>query len=90
MKPDAQIADRSFLPRRRACFGHGQEAVARELAPRPAKIRRASDPDDRLQIAQTTRTFLDVRLEVVRGVVILEMALLLLERLRVVERAHVE
>ena len=42
----------------------------------------ARDPQHRLQVAQAARALLDVGLEVVRGVVVFEVALLLLERLR--------
>ena len=48
------------------------------------------NPQDRLQVAQSARTFLDVGLEVVQRVVILEMALLLLQRLLRVEGLDVE
>ena len=51
-----------------------------------AEARGARDPDHRLQVAQAAGAFLDVGLEVVRGVVVLEVALLLLEHLRLVER----
>ena len=57
----------------------------REFAPRAPESRRAGDPEHRLQIAQAARALLQVRLEVVGRVVVLEMALLLLERLRLVE-----
>ena len=65
------------------------EAVARELAPGAAEARGARDPQHRLQVAQAARALLDVGLEVVRRVLVLEVPLLLLERLRLVERAHV-
>ena len=73
-----------------ARLGDRHQAVARKLAPRAAEAGGARDPDDGLQVAQSAGAFLDVGLEVVRSVVVLEMPLLLLERLRVVERAHVE
>ena len=79
-----------LLARDGARLGDRHQAVARKLAPRAAEPRGARDPDDGLQVAQSARAFLDVGLEVVRRVVVLEMPLLLLERLRVVERAHVE
>jgi hypothetical protein len=64
--------------------------MPRELAPRAPESGRTRDPDDGLQVAQAAGALLDVGLEVVRGIVIFEMPLLLLQCLRVVERAHVE
>jgi hypothetical protein len=90
VQPNPQIGDRSLLTRHRAGLRRRHQAVAGELAPRVPEPGCAGDPDDGLQIAQSARTFLDVGLQVVRGVVVFEMALLLLERLRVVERPHVE
>src|SRR5205085_2974376 len=66
------------------------QAVRGELVPRAADAERAGNPYDGLQIAEATRAFLDIGLEVVRGVVVLEMPLLLLERLRVIERRHIQ
>ena len=57
----------------------------RELAPRAAEPGGAGDPEHGLQVAQAARALLDVGLEVVRRVVVLEVPLLLLERLRLVE-----
>src|SRR2546423_9166601 len=51
--------------------------------------RGTGDPDDRLQVAQAAGTFLDIGLEVVRRVLVAQMALLLLERLGLEKRAHV-
>ena len=42
------------------------------------------------RVAQATRTFLDIGLEVVRRILVTQMALLLLERLGFEKRAHVE
>src|SRR5688572_7066784 len=90
VEPDAKSADQLFATRHRARLLERDEAVRSELAPRPAEPGRTRDPDDRLKVAQAAGTFLDVRLEVVRGVVMLDVPLLLLERLALVERAHVE
>jgi hypothetical protein len=79
----------ALLARHRARLAHRDEAVPRELAPRASDAYRARDPQHGLQIAQAAGALLDVRLEVVRGVVVLEMALLLLEHLAGVEGAHV-
>ena len=84
----AQRADESFLARDGARLLHRDEAGFREVAPRSAKARGARDPEHRLQVAQAARAFLQVRLEVVRGIVVLEVPLLLLERLRFVEMAR--
>ncbi len=90
MQPHAQPADEALGG------GHGErlalreESVRRELLPRAAETGRAGDPYHRVQIAQPAGAFLDVGLEVVRGIVVLEVPLLLLERLRLVERPRVE
>src|SRR6185437_14625800 len=81
VQSSAKVGDRPFLLRNGARFGARHQAVSRELAPRTAELRRARNPDDRLQIAQAAGTLLDVGLEVVCRVVMLEMPLLLLERL---------
>ena len=86
----AQRADEALLARHGARLVHRDEAGLRQLAPRAPEAGGERDPEHRLQVAQSARIFLQVGLEVVRGVVILQVALLLLERLRLVELAHVE
>ena len=56
----------------RAPRGIVMQAVPRELAPAAAEPGRARDPQHGLQVAQAAGAFLDVGLEVVRGVVVLE------------------
>ena len=89
MQAYAQAADEALLARDGACLAGGHESLARELAPGAAEARGASDPQHRRKIAQAAGALLDVGLEVVDRVLILQMALLLLERLGVVERADV-
>ena len=90
VEPHAQPSDQPLLPRNGARLLARDEARPRQLAPRAPEAGRARDPQHGLQVAQPARAFLDVGLEVVRGVVVLEVALLLLERLRLVEERHVE
>src|SRR6185437_6801376 len=90
MQPHTQRADLALLSRDRARLGGRDEAMPGELAPGVAETRRTRDPEHGLQVAQPAGALLDVRLEVVRGVVIAQMSLLLLERLGRVERTHVE
>src|SRR5205814_1909996 len=71
-------------------FLRGHQAASSELAPRAAESRSARDPDHRLQIAQTTGTFLDIGLEVVRRILKSQVTLLLLQRLRFEKRSRVE
>ena len=89
VEPDAHRADQALLPRHGARLAGRHEAVARELAPRAAQAGRARYPQHRLQVAQAAGALLDVGLEVVDRVLVLQVPLLLLERLRRVERAHV-
>ena len=90
VQADAEVVDQPLvsreLPRLRRCH----QTVRRNLAPGMAEARGASDPENRLQVAAAARAFLKIRLEVVRSVLIAEVALLLLQRLRFVEAAHVE
>ena len=90
MEAHAQIFQPSLVPTDLARLGLGNQAAGGELAPRSAQARRERDPDDRLQIAQAARAFLDVGLEVVRRVLVAQMALLLLENLGFEKRAHVD
>ena len=90
VKADAQIVDQPLMPGDLARFRGGHQAVRGKRAPRMSQSGSACDPDDRLQVAQATRTFLDVGLEVVRRILVAQMALLLLERLGFEKCAHVE
>ena len=89
VEPHAQRADQPLLPRHGARLLQRDQPGAREVAPSAPETGGARDPQDRVQVAQPARAFLDVRLEVVGGVVVLEMPLLLLEHLGFVERRHV-
>src|SRR5262249_26877105 len=51
---------------------------------------RARDPEDRLQIADSSRALLEVRLEVIDCVLVAQMSLLLLQHLRFEKTAYVE
>ena len=89
VEPHPQRAYQPLLPRHGARLLQRDQPGAREIAPSAPETGGARDPQDRVQVAQPARAFLDVGLEVVGGVVILEMSLLLLEHLRFVERQHV-
>ena len=90
VQPDAQIVDQPLVPREIACFGRSHQAVRSQIAPGAAEARGTGDPQDRLQIAPAAGAFLEVGLEVIGGVLVAQMALLLLQRFRLVESAHVE
>ncbi len=90
MQPHAHRADESLLPRHRAGLGDRHQPVPREFGPCPPETGGATDPQNRLQVAQSSRTFLDVGLQVVDRVVDFEVPLLLLERLGRVESVDVQ
>ncbi len=90
VEPRAQSPDQPLLPRDGARLLARDEARPRQLAPRAPEAGGARDPQHGLQVAEPSGALLDVGLEVVRGVVVLEVPLLLLERLRLVEERHVE
>ena len=90
VQADAQLVDQPLVARNFARFDRSHQFVPGELAPRATKAGGARDPDDGLQVAQPARTFLDVGLEVVRGVLVPQMALLLLENFRFVKPAHIQ
>ena len=92
MQPDAQLVEEPLVPARDVAptrFERRHQAVLGELGPRLRKACRARDPHDRLQIAQAARAFLDVGLEVVRRVLVAQVALLLLQRLGLIEAARI-
>src|SRR5437879_3026911 len=80
VQANAQIVDQPLMPGDLTRFRNGHQAAAGKRAPRVSQSRGARDPDDRLQIAQAARTFLDVGLEVVRRILVAQMTLLLLEK----------
>ena len=71
-------------------LGRGQQSAARELGPVGAVAGRAGDPQHDVEVAQAAGTLLDVRLEAVRRLVVLRVALLLLEHLGPVVRLAVD
>ncbi len=90
MQADAQVAQQPLLPDDLARLRTGHQAARGKIAPGTAEARGAGDPHDRLQIAQAARAFLDVGLEIVGGVLVAQVALLLLERLGFVKGASVD
>ncbi len=90
VQANAQLVDQPLVTCDLARFMHRHQLVSRQFAPRVAEPCSPRDPQDGLEVAQPAGAFLEVRLEVVRRVLIAQMTLLLLERLRLVEAAHIE
>src|SRR6185503_9719198 len=93
VQADAQVLQMRLEPGELPRLVALDEPVADEVAPARAQIRidarGARDPLDRLQVAQAARRFLQVRLERVGRVLVLGVALLLLELLRLEERHRI-
>ena len=90
VQADAQVVDEPLVPRELPCLRRSHQAVSRNLAPRPTETGCPRNPEDRLQVAPAARAFLEIRFEIVRSVLMTEVALLLLECLGFVEAAHIE
>src|SRR5690606_22014769 len=90
VEPDAQVLEGRLVPRELARLVLLDQAVRREVAPARADAAGGRDPLDDLQVAQPPGRLLEVRLEGIRGIVMLRVALLLLELLRLEERDRVE
>src|SRR5207248_4845053 len=86
VEPNSQVLARRFVARELAGFLPLDEPVRHEIAPLAPDAARAGDPLDRVQVAQASGRFLEIRLERVGRVLVLGVALLLLELLRLEER----
>src|SRR5204862_4548398 len=81
VQPPPQFGKRGSVALQLPRFFAGENALFGEIAPTAPELCRMRDPQDVLQIAQAAWTLLEVRLEVVGGIVEAGMALLLLEQL---------
>jgi hypothetical protein len=86
MQADPEVLERRLVARKLARLVALEQAVRDEIEPARADAGRARDPADGVQVAQPAGGLLEVRLERVRGVLVLRVALLLLELLRLEER----
>src|SRR6185295_13708802 len=90
MQADPQILQHGFAPPQRERLIAHDQALALEVAPARADPERARNPADDLQIAHAAGRFLEVRLERIGRVVVLGVALLLLEALRLEKSRGIE
>ena len=86
----AQYGKRRFMALELTRFLAGQYFVLREIRPAVSQTGGAADPEYVLQVAQPSRAFLDVRFEVVGGIVEPRVPLLLLEQLGLDEIRDIE
>jgi hypothetical protein len=87
---DPERLQHGFVAGEAGGFGHRENAVDGEVAPRSAHAARACDPQDDLKVAEAARVLLEVRLEAVRDVIEPRMPLVLFEQLGFAEGARVQ
>src|SRR6185295_9748451 len=81
MQAHAQYGKRRFMTLKLAGFLAREYLLPRQILPTVAQTGGAADPQYVLQIAQPSRTFLDVGFEVVGGIVEPRVSLLLFQQL---------
>ena len=81
VQPGADFLDATFAAADQTRFLRRDEPVASKLRPARAVAAGAGEPQQHMQVAQSARAFLHVRLEAVRRLVVLDVTLPLLEHL---------
>ena len=90
MQPDAQVLQVRFEPGKLACFTALDQALRHQVVPAVACPAGPCDPLDHVKIAQAAGRLFQIRLERIRRILVLRVALLLLQLLRLEERRGVQ